>query len=119
MSLVSVRNLHVTIPTPAGPIRTVDGVDLHVERGQSVGIVGEAGSGKSVTSLALMRLLSPNIRLAADDMRLDNTDLLTLSERRMADIRGNRMTMIFQEPMRALNLLLTVGRQMTEGWLRH
>jgi len=106
-------------PTPGGAFEAVRGVDVTVERGETLGIVGESGSGKSVTSLALMRLLSPRLGITADEMRLGGTDLRALSERRMADLRGARMAMIFQEPMTALNPVLTVGRQLTETWLRH
>ncbi|MFP1644722.1 ABC transporter ATP-binding protein [Pontitalea aquivivens] len=119
MSVVSIRNLRVTIPTPTGPFQAVRGVDLAVAPGETLGIVGESGSGKSVTSLALMRLLAPRITVAADEMRLGQTDLLALKERAMADLRGARMAMIFQEPMTALNPVLTIGRQLTETWLRH
>ncbi|MCL7466760.1 ATP-binding cassette domain-containing protein [Phaeovulum sp. NW3] len=119
MTIVSIRNLRVTIPTPTGPFQAVRGVDLAVAPGETLGIVGESGSGKSVTSLALMRLLAPRIDVAADEMRLGQTDLLGLNERAMADLRGARMAMIFQEPMTALNPVLTIGRQLTETWLRH
>lgn len=119
MSVVSIRNLRVTIPTPTGPFQAVRGVDLAVAPGETLGIVGESGSGKSVTSLALMRLLAPRITVAADKMQLGQTDLLALKERAMADLRGARMAMIFQEPMTALNPVLTIGRQLTETWLRH
>ncbi|MBU4527153.1 MAG: ABC transporter ATP-binding protein [Desulfomicrobium sp.] len=119
MSVLSLRGLTVTIQTPTGPFEAVRGVDLNVARGETVGIVGESGSGKSVTSLAIMRLLSPRVTVDATEMRLGDIDLRTLSERRMADLRGDRMAMIFQEPMTALNPVLTVGRQLTETWLRH
>ncbi|HHX90446.1 MAG TPA: ABC transporter ATP-binding protein [Paracoccus sp.] len=119
MSVITCRNLRVTIPMPGGVFEAVRGVDITVERGETLGIVGESGSGKSVTSLALMRLLSPRLSITADEMRLGSTDLGALSERQMADLRGARMAMIFQEPMTALNPVLTVGRQLTETWLRH
>jgi len=119
MSVITCRNLRVSIPTPTGTFEAVRGVDVTVERGETLGIVGESGSGKSVTSFALMRLLPRRIAVTADAMRLGETDLQGLSERRMADLRGARMAMIFQEPMTALNPVLTVGRQLTETWLRH
>jgi peptide/nickel transport system ATP-binding protein len=119
MTVLSVRNLEVSIPTHAGPLAAVRGVDLKVAAGETLGIVGESGCGKSVTSMAVMRLLPERITVTADEMRLGETDLLTLGERRMADLRGERMAMIFQEPMTALNPVLTVGRQLTETWLRH
>ena len=119
MSVLTVRNLKVTIPTHGEPLQAVRGVDIEVGAGETLGIVGESGCGKSVTSMAIMRLLPGRISVKADEMRLGDSDLLALSERRMADIRGDRMAMIFQEPMTALNPVLTIGRQMTETWTRH
>ena len=119
MSVLSVRNLKVSIPTHGEPLHAVRGVDIEVGAGETLGIVGESGCGKSVTSMAIMRLLPGRISVTADRMRLGDTDLAAMSERQMADIRGDRMAMIFQEPMTALNPVLTVGRQMTETWLRH
>ncbi|SDE89214.1 ABC transporter ATP-binding protein [Rhodospira trueperi] len=117
--VLSVRNLHVTIPTPTAPFVAVEGVDLEVKAGETLGIVGESGSGKSVSALAVMRLLPPPIMVEADDLRLGDLDLSGLTEHRMADVRGARIGMIFQEPMTALNPVLTVGRQLTETFLRH
>lgn len=119
MNVITCRNLRVSIPAHGGTVEAVRGLDLSVARGETLGIVGESGSGKSVTSLALMRLLPKHINVTADEMRLGDTDLRHLSERRMTALRGARMAMIFQEPMTALNPVLTVGRQLTETWLRH
>ncbi|MBC2859758.1 ABC transporter ATP-binding protein [Stappia sp. 28M-7] len=119
MSVLSVRNLKVTIPTHGEPLHAVRGVDIEVGAGETLGIVGESGCGKSVTSMAIMRLLPGRISVTADEMRLGDTDLAAMSERQMADIRGDRMAMIFQEPMTALNPVLTIGRQMSETWMRH
>jgi ABC-type dipeptide/oligopeptide/nickel transport system ATPase component len=117
--VLRVRNLNVTIPTHDGELPAVRGVDITVERGRTLGIVGESGSGKSITSLAIMRLLNSRIRVEADEMRLARLDLSGLGEREMADVRGDRLSMIFQEPMTALNPVLTVGRQLRETYLRH
>ena len=117
--VIEAKNLSVTIATPRGAVAAVRGIDLAVGRGETLGIVGESGSGKSVTSLALMRLLPRHARLEAERIVLGDTDLATLSERQMADIRGRRLAMIFQEPMTALNPVLTVGRQLTETFRRH
>ncbi|MDF2095390.1 ABC transporter ATP-binding protein [Aquibaculum arenosum] len=117
--ILSVRNLCVTVPTPTGPLEAVRGIDLSVARGETLGIVGESGCGKSVSSLALMRLLPSFIKVDADAMELCGIELLHRTERQMADLRGDRIAMIFQEPMTALNPVLTVGRQMTETYLRH
>ena len=119
MSVLSVRNLKVTIPTHGEPLEAVRGVDIEVGAGETLGIVGESGCGKSVTSMAIMRLLPGRISVTADEMRLGDADLAAMSERQMADIRGDRMAMIFQEPMTALNPVLTIGRQMSETWMRH
>jgi ABC-type dipeptide/oligopeptide/nickel transport system ATPase component len=100
-------------------VQAVRGVDLSVAHGETLGIVGESGSGKSVTSLALMRLMPPNAQVTADRLVLGETDLLSVSERRMADLRGQRMAMIFQEPMTALNPVLSIGCQLVETLRRH
>jgi peptide/nickel transport system ATP-binding protein len=102
----------------AGPA-IVDGVDITLERGRILCLVGESGSGKSLTALSLMRLLPPHARLAADRFLLDGRDILTADEAAMNAIRGNRMAMVFQEPMTALNPVMTVGDQITETLLVH
>ncbi|HVY51621.1 MAG TPA: ABC transporter ATP-binding protein, partial [Devosia sp.] len=117
--VLTVEDLRVTIPVPAGTLRPVQGVTFHVDRGETVCIVGESGCGKSLTALAIMDLLPKNAtrtaaRLELKDRRLDGT-----SESAMADIRGNRMAMIFQEPMTSLNPAYTIGNQLTEALLRH
>ncbi|MCF8479351.1 MAG: ABC transporter ATP-binding protein [Rhodospirillum sp.] len=117
--VLEARNLSVTIATPRGEVKAVRGVNLSVAHGETLGIVGESGSGKSVTSLALMRLMPSNADVTADRLVLGETDLLSVSERRMADLRGQRMAMIFQEPMTALNPVLTIGRQLVETHRRH
>ncbi len=117
--VLEVEALEVEIPLSDGLLRPVRGVSFHVERGEVLGIVGESGCGKSLTSLALMGLLPPGARRRAKSLRLDGTELSGLSERRMADVRGNRMSMIFQEPMTSLNPLLTIGEQLSEVFVRH
>jgi peptide/nickel transport system ATP-binding protein len=98
----------------------VDGVSFSVRASETLCIVGESGCGKSVTSLALMGLLpSPPARLVAGTAMFEGRDLFTLSERALADIRGNRMSMVFQEPMTSLNPAFTVGHQIAEGIRRH
>ncbi len=103
-----------------GPVaRAVRGVSFGVRRGETLGIVGESGSGKSVTALSLLRLIAPPGRIAGGAVTLGGTDLLALSERRMRDVRGGRVAMVFQDPMTALNPTLTVGEQIVETILAH
>jgi oligopeptide/dipeptide ABC transporter ATP-binding protein len=105
--------------TADGVVRAVDGVDFTISRGQTVGLVGESGCGKSVTSLSIMRLVAPPGRHVAGEILLDGTDLLALDEEDMYEIRGNRISMIFQEPMTSLNPVFTVGDQIAEAVLVH
>jgi peptide/nickel transport system ATP-binding protein len=112
--LLELDELHTTFDTLTGPARSVDGVSYTVRAGQTLGVVGESGCGKSVTALSIMRLLpSPPARISGA-VRLRGTDLLQLDERAMRQIRGNRISMIFQEPMTSLNPVLTIGRQIAE-----
>lgn len=118
--LLEVRDLQTHFHTQDGVVKAVDGVSFAVKRGETLGIVGESGCGKSVTSLSIMRLIaSPPGRLAGGKILFDGEDLLTLSEERMRHIRGNRIAMIFQDPMTSLNPVLTVGRQITEALELH
>ena len=117
--ILEVEGLSVAIPVPAGTLHPVQEVGFRVTRGHTLAIVGESGCGKSLTSLALMNLLPPRAERAAGRLALDGQDLLGLSEREMADIRGNRMSMIFQEPMTSLNPAYTVGDQLVEAERRH
>src|SRR6267378_549069 len=120
MPLLSVRNLKTRFATDRGTVRAVDGVSFDLEEGEILGLVGESGSGKSVTALSIMRLVpEPPGQVTADAITLDGTDLLRLSEAEAREIRGSRMAMIFQDPMRSLNPVLTVGRQLTEVLRRH
>ena len=115
MALLEVENLKVRFETHHGTVRAVDDVSFHVERGEILGLVGESGSGKSVTNLALMRLIpTPPGVVEAKRVNLDGTDLLSLSDAQMQNLRGDDISMIFQDPMTSLNPLLTVGRQLTE-----
>ncbi|MDM0044926.1 ABC transporter ATP-binding protein [Variovorax dokdonensis] len=112
--LLEVDDLRTHFDTLSGPARSVDGVSYTVRAGQTLGVVGESGCGKSVTALSILRLLpTPPARISGA-VRLRGTDLLRLSEREMRHIRGNRISMIFQEPMTSLNPVLTVGRQIAE-----
>jgi oligopeptide transport system ATP-binding protein len=113
--LLDVRNLRVRFETHDGIVRAVDGVSFVLEEGETLGLVGESGSGKSVTNLALMGLVpSPPGVVEADTVTFAGRNLLTLSDEELRRIRGNEISMIFQDPMTSLNPLLTVGRQLTE-----
>ncbi|PDV97273.1 ABC transporter ATP-binding protein [Candidatus Chloroploca asiatica] len=118
--LLEVRNLETHFHTQDGVVKAVDGVSFHVNRGETLGIVGESGCGKSVTSLSIMRLIpSPPGKIAGGQILFDGEDLLALSDEEMRHIRGNRIAMIFQDPMTSLNPVLTIGRQITESLELH
>lgn len=117
--LLDVRNLCVSLPDQGRRLQAVRGIDLHIEAGETLSIVGESGCGKSMTALALMRLLPPGARLDADALRLGEIDLRALPERKLSVLRGRRVSMIFQEPMTALNPVFTVGEQLTSVYRRH
>jgi peptide/nickel transport system ATP-binding protein len=119
-SIIQVRNLSVEFRTDEGTVKAVKGISFDVPRGKTVGLVGESGSGKSVTSLALMRLIpNPPGKVTSGELLFDGTDLLKLSEAKMRGIRGNRISMIFQEPMTSLNPVFTVGNQISETLMLH
>jgi peptide/nickel transport system ATP-binding protein len=115
MPLLSVEGLTMEFPHAERAARAIDGVSFTVERGQVLGLVGESGCGKSVTALCMMRLVPPPGRITAGRIVLDGTDLLTLPEHAMRRLRGARLAMIFQEPMTALNPVLTAGYQIAEA----
>jgi oligopeptide/dipeptide ABC transporter ATP-binding protein len=113
--VLEVRNLHVRIATRGGVVRAVDGVSFEVPRGEAVGLVGESGSGKSMTLRAILGVLPPEARATAGQILLDGTDLRTLSQADLNRLRGPKLSMIFQEPMSALNPVMRVGWQIAEG----
>jgi len=118
--LLDVRNLKVNFRTYGGRVYAVRGVSFHVDEGECVAIVGESGCGKSVTSKAIMRLIpSPPGEITDGEIIFENTDLLRLSEKSMLEIRGSRISMIFQDPMTYLNPTMTIGRQIQESIERH
>lgn len=118
--VLEVSGLSLTFSRDAAAPNLLDGVSFSVREGETLCIVGESGSGKSVTSLALMGLLpSPPARRVAGTAMFEGRDLFSLPERVLADIRGNRMSMVFQEPMTSLNPVFTVGHQIAEGIRRH
>ena len=117
--VLDVENLTVDIPLATGILHAVDSVNLHVDRGETLCIVGESGCGKSLTSLALMDLLPTKAIRKLEKLELSGASILGYSERQMSDVRGNKMGMIFQEPMTSLNPAFTIGNQMIETLLRH
>lgn len=112
--LLAVEGLRVEFRVEGGMLRAVDGVSFTVAAGETLGIVGESGCGKSVTALSIMRLLPKNARVADGHVRFESRDLLGLSEQEMRGIRGNSIGMIFQEPMTSLNPVHTIGEQIAE-----
>jgi peptide/nickel transport system ATP-binding protein len=117
--LLEIQNLRVTLQTDAGPLHAVRGIDLSLERGETLCLVGESGCGKSMTALAIMGLLPRGARLSAGRLALSGTDLTQLGERRMHKLRGRQMGMVFQDPGTALNPVYTVGSQTASVWRRH
>jgi oligopeptide/dipeptide ABC transporter ATP-binding protein len=118
--LLDIRDLRVRFGTRRGQVRAVDGVSLTLGRGEILGIVGESGSGKSVLSLSILRLLpSPPAVMAGGSIGFEGRDLLSLSGADMRALRGDRISMIFQEPMTALNPVFTAGRQIAEVFRTH
>jgi peptide/nickel transport system ATP-binding protein len=119
-ALLEVDGLKTHFFTRDGVVRAVDGVSFSVQPGETLAIVGESGCGKSVTSLSILRLIaSPPGRTVAGAIRFNGRDLLALSEPEMRDVRGNEISMIFQEPMTSLNPVLTIGRQIAETLVLH
>src|SRR5215510_4244619 len=112
--LLEVKNLKTYFYTEDGVVRAVDGVNFEVYPGEVLGIVGESGCGKSVTSLSIMRLVSKPGKVDAGEILLDGENLLNLSEEEMTKVRGNRISMIFQQPQTALNPVFKVGDQLSE-----
>jgi peptide/nickel transport system ATP-binding protein len=119
-ALLEVRALKTFFEVEGGEFPAVDGISFSIDSGRTLGIVGESGCGKSVTALSIMGLVPcPPGRIAGGEIMFDGVDLLELSTAALRELRGNRISMIFQEPMTSLNPVLTVGEQIVEGILRH
>ncbi|MBP7064515.1 ABC transporter ATP-binding protein [Ferrovibrio sp.] len=116
-ALLSVQNLRVALPTPDGALEAVRGISFDIARGETLCLVGESGCGKSMTALSIMGLLPRHARREATRLSFDGIDLN--QPEAVAALRGNRIAMIFQEPMTALNPAYTIGDQLTEGYIRH
>ena len=118
--LVEVKDLKTYFDTDEGTVKAVDGVSFHIDKGETLAVVGESGSGKSVMSLSIMRLIAtPPGRIAGGQILFEGQDLVKKSERDMRRIRGNEISMIFQEPMTSLNPVYTVGDQIAEAIVLH
>ncbi|MGE5702871.1 MAG: ABC transporter ATP-binding protein [Clostridia bacterium] len=117
-TILEVEQLRTRFRTDSGVVSVVDGVDFSIRAGETLGVVGESGCGKSVTSLSIMRLLPPN-GATSGSIRFNGKNVLELSEKDMQSVRGNEIAMIFQEPMTSLNPLHTVGKQIEEAVMLH
>lgn len=119
MAILEVKNLTTEFRLKSGPASVISDISYEIEEGETLGIVGESGCGKSVTSLSILRLLPATGRITRGQVLFQGRDLVACSEQEMESIRGNQMSMIFQEPMTALNPVLNIGEQITEQILSH
>ena len=119
MALLKVRDLRTFFFTDAGEVRAVNGVSFNLERGKVLGIVGESGSGKSVTAYSIMQILAATGKIVGGSIKLDGQELVGAGEKVMKDVRGNRISIIFQDPMTSLNPTYTIGHQLMEAILLH
>jgi peptide/nickel transport system ATP-binding protein len=117
--LLEVKDLSIEIATRRGPATIVDGIDLHVDKGETLGIVGESGCGKSLTMLSLVRLLPNKIRVSNGTAAFAGRDLLQLSSRELREVRGGKIGFVFQDPMTSLNPVMKIGEQLIEPLLYH
>src|SRR3954467_11371922 len=118
-ALLRVEHLTTTFDLPAGAAAAVDDITFEVREGETLGLVGESGSGKSATAFSIMRLVAPPGRIAGGRILFKGRDLLTLDERSMQRVRGAEISLIFQEPMTALNPVFTIGDQIAETLIVH
>ena len=118
-ALLEVDGLRTHFPTPGGTVRAVDGVSFSLEKGRIMGLVGESGSGKSITGFSLLGLVEPPGRIVAGSIRFKGEDLRAAGAERLRTLRGDRIAMIFQDPMMTLNPVLTIGTQMVETVRAH
>lgn len=119
MALLEVNNLRTSFFTDAGEVKAVDGISFFLDHGKVLGIVGESGSGKSVTAYSIMQILAPTGKIVGGSVKFDGKELVGASEKTLRSIRGNKISIIFQDPMTSLNPTYTVGHQITEVILLH
>ena len=119
MALLEVRDLHTAFTTPAGTVNAVNGVSFNLERGKVLGIVGESGSGKSVTAYSIMQILEKNGKIVSGSIKVDGQELVGAGEKVMKTVRGNKISIIFQDPMTSLNPTYTIGHQLMEAIMLH
>ncbi|MBR5437377.1 MAG: ABC transporter ATP-binding protein [Clostridia bacterium] len=119
MALLEVNNLQTSFFTDAGEVKAVNGVTFSLERGKVLGIVGESGSGKSVTAYSIMQILAGTGKIVGGSIKLDGQELVNAGEKVMKDVRGNKVSIIFQDPMTSLNPTYTIGSQLMEAILLH
>lgn len=117
--LLDVQDLRTSFHTEEGEVRAVDGVSFQVHKGETIAIVGESGSGKSVTAFSVMDLVDKPGKVEGGKVLFEGKDLTTFSKRQMRKLRGNELSMIFQEPLTSLNPVFTVGNQISEAILLH
>ncbi|MBE6557841.1 MAG: ABC transporter ATP-binding protein [Ruminococcaceae bacterium] len=119
MALLEVKNLHTYFKTRKGIVKAVNDVSYSLEPGKTIGIVGESGSGKSVSAMSILQLLDGNGYIAEGEILFEGTDLTKLTQQQMYDIRGNKISVIFQEPMTSLNPVFTIKKQLSEPFMIH
>ena len=119
MALLEVKNLSTSFFTDAGEVKAVNDVSFTLERGKVLGIVGESGSGKSVTAYSIMQILATTGKIVGGSIKLDGKELVGVDEKEMKDVRGNKISIIFQDPMTSLNPTYTIGRQLMEAIMLH
>ena len=119
MALLEVNDLHTSFFTDAGEVKAVDGVSFRLDHGKVLGIVGESGSGKSVTAYSVMQILAPTGKIVSGSVKFDGQELVGADEKLLRTVRGNRISIIFQDPMTSLNPTYTIGRQLMEAILLH
>ena len=119
MSLLSVKDLRTSFFTPSGEVRAVNGVSYEVEKGKVLGIVGESGSGKSVSAYSVLQILANPGKIVGGSIKLEDEELVGIKEKGMAKIRGNKISIIFQDPMTSLNPVFTIGDQLMEAIMLH
>lgn len=119
MALLEVKDLCTSFFTDAGEVKALNGVSFALEKGEILGIVGESGSGKSVTAYSIMQILAPTAKIVGGSIKLDGQELVGADEKIIKDVRGNKVSIIFQDPMTSLNPTYTIGNQLTEAILLH